>query len=109
MIPPKEFYRGGEEIRPNSCLIPNTSGQVRPTAGPIPAGIVQSRRPFTVGASQEPIRLAVERKPEKLQPLIASPGGRLHWGADTCPLRLARRVYRDDLGNRISLRPSFSS
>lgn len=39
----------------------------------VPASIVQSGSPFTVGASEEPIRLAVERKSEVWQRVVDLP------------------------------------
>lgn len=66
-----EFYRG--RICPNSRLIPNIPSQVRPTVCLIPACINQSCSPFTVRASEEPIRLAVERKPEKVWQRVIEP------------------------------------
>lgn len=49
-------------IRPKACFVQDIPRQVRPSAGPIPSGIIQSCSSFTVGAWQEPIRLAVEKE-----------------------------------------------
>lgn len=45
---------------------PVIPSQVKLAVCSVPASIVQSCCPFTVGASEEPIRLAVERKSEKV-------------------------------------------
>lgn len=54
-------------------FLPHPS-QVKLAVCSVPASTVQSCSPFTVGASEEPIRLAVERKSEKVwQPVVDLP------------------------------------
>lgn len=53
---------------------PVIPSQVKLAVCSVPASTVQSCSPFTVGASEEPIRLAVERKSEKVwQPVVDLP------------------------------------
>lgn len=62
----------------------NIPSQIWSTACSIPTGIIQSCSPFTVGASQEPIRLVVERKLEKVWLRVIEPAFPFH-----VPLSLA--------------------
>lgn len=55
----------GENL-PQFLPHPVIPSQVKLTVCSVPASTVQSCCPFTVGASEEPIRLAVERKSEKV-------------------------------------------
>lgn len=77
---PKEFYRG------KSAQIPASSQHSQPNMEycSIPTSIIQSCSPFTVGASQEPIRLVVERKLEKVWLRVIEPAFPFH-----VPLSLA--------------------
>lgn len=55
----------GENL-PQFLPHPVIPSQVKLAVCSVPASIIQSCCPFTVGASEEPIRLAVERKSEKV-------------------------------------------
>lgn len=82
IVIPRKSSIGGN--LPKFLPHPNIPSQIWSTACSIPTGIIQSCSPFTVGASQEPIRLVVERKLEKVWLRVIEPAFPFH-----VPLSLA--------------------